>query len=877
MIVSVSIPGRGCTVKASNQFFCRFPGGQKSLYQDPSKMKCDYKFSNLLGNPYTSGNILFAKGGEWLLSPVGNRVALYDLKSGQSSTLDFETIDPVDRISVSPCSSLMIVVDKKGRSLIFNVKYRFIITFITFKDTVQHVEFSPDGSRIAVALGNKVQIWTVCLANRREFSPLHLENTFALHRKAISHLSWSHDGKLLLTVSEDMTGKLVLLDDTKDNAPVSIALAAHKHKLIAGFFYPIDDNPEQIGIITIGFDAVAYLWKFDTTLRKMVNLPNGKLGTMKHLQLDIGQGEGNAPNSHAVSASIQSKLLLLGYENGAFGLFAINDENVDILHGLSMSRSSVRSVSMSPGGDWLGFACCDPLDVNLNGCLVVWEWKSETFVFKQQGHLGQSMTCLDISADGQYIATGGKDSKVKLWSTLSGNCTSTFSDHLGEVVSVLFCKNSKVLLTASNDGRINAYDLARFKLFRTFSTIKPAHFSCMSVDSSGEVVFAGTSDTWEIYMWSFQTGQVMEILTGHTGPIQGLAFDPIRHQLASVSWDKSVRLWDTFSREKKCQVVSADSEVLSVAFHPSGQEVVITTLRGDILQIDAEDCVIKHTIEARKDAWIKPSNKSTHLSANSSIFFTSCKYSPDGTFLLLSGRCPYILLYGIESRTLLKRFPLSTFEHRLQAGPQSSVSLDHGNLHLNGTGGLSCLQLDICQTGRFWAAITGDGLMMYSLDDSVQFDPFDLEIDCTPDSVIESLNAKDWLRSLVFALKLSDKALFLNTFLAIPFQHIDLTLRSLPPRYLSRLIFFLGNYLFSHESFCEVSGRPVWTELERILDWSISVLSNYSSKAKANYEFSSSIKTSTRSAHRFISEQIKSFMCVADENRYLIEALNFKA
>ena len=251
-------------------------------------------------------------------------------------------------------------------------------------------------------------------------------------------------------------------------------------------------------------------------------------------------------------------------------------------------------------------------------CLIVWEWKSETFVFKQQGHFGQSMTCLDISADGQYIATGGKDSKVKLWDALSGNCASTFSDHLGEIVSVLFCKNSKVLLTASSDGHIHAYDLARFKLFRTFSTIKPVHFSCMSVDSSGEVVFAGTSDTWEIYMWSFQTGQIMEILTGHNGPIQGLAFDPIRHQLASVSWDKSIRLWDTFSREKRCQVVSTDSEVLSVAFHPSGQEVVITTLKGDILQIDVDDCVIKHTIEARKDAWIKPSSNATHLSANSS-------------------------------------------------------------------------------------------------------------------------------------------------------------------------------------------------------------------------------------------------------------------
>ena len=81
---------------------------------------------------------------------------------------------------------------------------------------------------------------------------------------------------------------------------------------------------------------------------------------MRHLQLDTDQGEAvHYPSSHAVSASIQSRLLLLGFENGAFGLFAINDEHVNILHGLSVSQSSVRSVSMSPSGDWLGFACCD--------------------------------------------------------------------------------------------------------------------------------------------------------------------------------------------------------------------------------------------------------------------------------------------------------------------------------------------------------------------------------------------------------------------------------------------------------------------------------------------------------------------------------------
>ena len=38
------------------------------------------QFSNLLGTVYKKGNIVFSKNGDFLLSPVGNRVTLFDLK-----------------------------------------------------------------------------------------------------------------------------------------------------------------------------------------------------------------------------------------------------------------------------------------------------------------------------------------------------------------------------------------------------------------------------------------------------------------------------------------------------------------------------------------------------------------------------------------------------------------------------------------------------------------------------------------------------------------------------------------------------------------------------------------------------------------------------
>ena len=45
------------------------------------------------------------------------------------------------------------------------------------------------------------------------------------------------------------------------------------------------------------------------------------------------------------------------------------------------------------------------------GQLLVWEWQSESYVLKQQGHFN-SMVSLAYSPDGQYIVTGGDDSKV---------------------------------------------------------------------------------------------------------------------------------------------------------------------------------------------------------------------------------------------------------------------------------------------------------------------------------------------------------------------------------------------------------------------------------------------------------------------------------
>ena len=79
----------------------------------------------------------------------------------------------------------------------------------------------------------------------------------------------------------------------------------------------------------------------------------------------------------------------------------------------SISDQRISSIALNSTGDWVALGC-----VGL-GQLLVWEWQSETYVMKQQGHFN-NITCFAYSPDGQYIVTGGEDGKVSnlFWITI---------------------------------------------------------------------------------------------------------------------------------------------------------------------------------------------------------------------------------------------------------------------------------------------------------------------------------------------------------------------------------------------------------------------------------------------------------------------------
>ncbi|KAF7320212.1 Small nucleolar ribonucleoprotein complex subunit [Mycena kentingensis (nom. inval.)] len=337
-----------------------------------------------------------------------------------------------------------------------------------------------------------------------------------------------------------------------------------------------------------------------------------------------------------------SNLLVVGFSTGVFGLWEM--PAFSNVHTLSISQEKISSVAINASGEWLAFGA------KKLGQLLVWEWQSESYILKQQGHF-YDMNTLAYAPDGQTIATGGDDGKVKVWSTHSGFCFITFTEHTAPSSAVAFAKHGSVLFSASLDGTVRAYDLVRYRNFHTFTSPSPVQFSAIAVDPSGEVVAAGSTESLKVFMWSVQTGKLLDILTGHEGPISTLDFSPTgANQLASGSWDRTIRIWNVFGRSRAVEPLIASSDVLAVAFRPDGNELATSSLDGQIAFFDVDKGKQTNVIEGRKhvSGGRKADDRVSAANNSSSKSYNSLAYTADGECILAGGNSRHVVLIQIS-------------------------------------------------------------------------------------------------------------------------------------------------------------------------------------------------------------------------------------
>lgn len=520
-------------------------------------------------------------------------------------------------------------------------------------------------------------------------------------------------------------------------------------------------------------------------------------------------------NAHVTCAAFHapSNLLVTGFSNGIFTLHELPDFTE--IHTLSISQTNIDFVTVNSSGLWLAFGSSSL------GQLLVWEWQSESYILKQQSH-HDALNALVYSPSGTHIITAADDGKVKVWDTRSGFCVVTFPEHSSGVTAAEFVpQKSNVLFTASLDGSVRAWDLIRYRNFRTFTAPQRTGFSCLAVDPSGEVVCAGSRDADKIFVWSVQTGQLLDLLAGHEGPVSCLAFAPDGNALVSGSWDNMVRIWNIFARSQTSEPLVLGANVLAVAFRPDSKQIAVATLDGQLAFWSVAEGIQTSGLDGRRDisGGRKISDRRTAANVAGTKAFTCIAYSADGSCVLASGESKYICLYECQSGMLLKKFTVSinlsldgtqeflNSRSMTEAGPrglldeqgEASDLEDRIDRALPGSkrGDQSVRRLRpevrvtgvaFSPSGRNFCAATTEGLLVYGLDEGRRFDPFDLDVTVTPKSTLRALERKEFLKALVMAFRLNLDPLITRVFLGIPANDIEHVVRDTPDVYLKGLM-----------------------------------------------------------------------------------------
>ncbi|CAH2063821.1 unnamed protein product, partial [Iphiclides podalirius] len=849
-------------------------------------MKFNYKFQNLLGTVYRKGDILFTHDGNCVISPVGNRITIYNLKQNKSNTLSVESHFNYTALDVSPNGSVLLAINEKGEAQMISLLTCTVIHRYKFKQQVNAVKFSPDGKYFAACCDNTVFIMTAPCTFTGEFRSFVMKRVFKKAYDDVTCIDWSTCSKLLAVGSKDTTTKIYTVDYL-DNINM-YSLSGHTDKVVGVFF-----EMKSLDLITVSRNGQVCLWEAsldpDDLVVSAVQVSHRK---RRRLQKDeeseddiderdviekdkedesdgeekqlsekkvkekekrlmykklgrhyIGDAIRNADFKVKLSAAQYhkaTKMLITGFSNGMFFLHEMPDLN--LVHTLSISEHRIGSVAVSPQGDWIALGCPQI------GQLLVWEWQSEQYVMKQQGH-SLDMTCVAYSPDGQYAVTGGYDGKVKLWDASSGFCVVTFGEHKSTVTGLVFSANKRFLVSSSLDGTVRCYDLTRYRNFRTLTSPSLVQFSCVALDSSGELCAAGGQDVFEIFLWSVKFGKLLDVLSGHEAPVASVVFSPSAgsSKLASAGWDKTLRLWDCVESEGVSEPVRLTAEALQLAFRPDGEEIAVSTLDGNISFFNSTTCDQNGSIEGRNDLGSGRSDTDLITAAKmlKTKAFTTICYSADGSCLLAGGNSKNVCLYSIREAVLIKKFVitqnrsldaindvvnrrllsefgnLALVEERTEyEGGDVSVRLpgvkagDMADRNVKPEMRVHCVRFS--PTGEGFAVAATEGLMLFSqsagLDGS--FRPYRLEMGSTPLAVKKLLEEGSWGPALLGALQLNEHHLIQQCIESVPTTDIELTARTLGAEYLGRLCSGLARQLQGpHLEHCLLWARAVLQQL----------------------------------------------------------------
>ncbi|MCA1778444.1 MAG: PQQ-binding-like beta-propeller repeat protein [Xanthomonadaceae bacterium] len=388
------------------------------------------------------------------------------------------------------------------------------------------------------------------------------------------------------------------------------------------------------------------------------------------------------------AVDIARRRLVLGCDDGIIRIFSM--QTGDLLRTIEAHRSGIKKVAVCPKtGDLLSAA--------YDQQILIWDGNTLELKLGLANHPAKWERSFSWSPCGSRIYSGTFDGSIVCWQSKTGELERELG--LAHETPGNPCLNEietdgcGLMATASDDGVIRLYDLAKKSPVRAITPNRRVLMNAIALDADARRVYGGD----------------------HHGRLHRIGIaDGIPNEQAAVEIGQgpinTVKVADA-GRDRGLSFVGSYSGMISVV-SPEGRVINQFRLHKNAVKSIALNAAESIGISCSADGilvvWDFDGRLQSQLQAHDAII-NDVSISPDGKFVVSVSRDFSLKRYDLESRTLTDAFRLS------EKSPKSVVCFDSRTALIgNYWGDVGRLSLD---SGRLdWIKVAGNGISSLTSD-----------------------------------------------------------------------------------------------------------------------------------------------------------------